>query len=125
MYIVPMAKAHPRIERERKTLEAMIRIFCRESHGTKGEICSDCAGLFAYAVKRLDKCPFGVKKPTCANCPVHCYRPDMREKIREVMRHAGPRMIWRHPVLAACHLIEGRRKAPALSIPEGRAANKP
>ncbi len=120
-----MAKAHPRIERERKTLETMIGIFCRDRHGTKGEICSDCAGLLAYAVKRLDKCPFGAKKPTCAHCPVHCYRPDMREKIREVMRHAGPRMIWRHPVLAACHLIEGRRKAPALSSPEGRAANKP
>jgi hypothetical protein len=87
-----MVKAHPKIERERKTLEAMIRIFCRESHGTKGEICNDCAGLLAYAVKRLDKCPFGAKKPTCANCPVHCYRPDMREQIRAVMRHAGPRM---------------------------------
>jgi hypothetical protein len=120
-----MAKAHPGIERERKTLAAMIRIFCRESHGTKGEICNDCAGILAYAVKRLDKCPFGSKKPTCANCPVHCYRPDMREQIRAVMRHAGPRMIWRHPVLAAFHLIEGRRKAPAPSSPQGRAANKP
>ena len=119
-----MAKAHPRIERERKILEAMIRIFCRDSHGTRGELCSNCAGLFAYAVKRLDKCPFGTNKPACANCHIHCYRPDMREQIREVMRHAGPRMIWRHPVLAALHLIEGRRTAPALSGPEGRAANK-
>jgi hypothetical protein len=120
-----MSKAHPRIERERKTLEAMIRIFCRDRHGTKGELCSNCKGLFAYAIKRLDKCSFGQYKPACAHCPAHCYRPDMRERIREVMRYAGPRMFWRHPVLAACHLIDSRRKAPALSSPKGRAANKP
>jgi hypothetical protein len=121
-----MAKAHPRIERERKTLEAMLRIFCRDRHGTKGELCSDCQALFAYATKRLDKCSFGEEKPACAHhCPIHCYGPDMRQRIREVMRYAGPRMYWRHPVLAACHLIEGRRKAPALSSPKGRAANKP
>jgi len=120
-----MAKNSARIARERKTLEAMIRLACRDRHGTKGELCNDCAGLLAYAARRLDKCPFGEKKPACANCPVHCYRPDMREQVRAVMRHAGPRMIWRHPVLAACHLIEGRRKAPASSSPGGRAANKP
>jgi Nitrous oxide-stimulated promoter len=124
-YIVSMAKAHPRIERERKTLTAMIRIFCRDRHGTKGGLCNDCEGLLAYAVKRLDRCPFGAKKPACANCPIHCYRPDMREQVRAVMRHAGPRMIWRHPVLAACHLIDSRRKAQALCGPEDRAANKP
>jgi len=120
-----MAKAHPRIERERKTLEAMIRIACRDIHSTKGELCSNCAGLLSYAAKRLEKCPFGEKKPTCANCTVHCYNPDRREQIRAVMRYAGPRMIWRHPVLAAFHLIEGRRKAPALSSPNGRVGNKP
>ena len=125
MYIVLMEKVHPRIERERKTLEAMIWIFCRDRHGTKGELCADCAGLLDYAAKRLDKCPFGAKKPTCAHCTIHCYRPDMREQVRAVMRHAGPRMIWRHPVLAACHLIDSRRKAQALCGPEYRAANKP
>jgi hypothetical protein len=103
----------------------MIRIFCRDRHRTKDEICSDCAGLLAYAAKRLDKCPFGPKKPACANCTVHCYRPDMREQVRAVMRHAGPRMSWRHPVLAAFHLIDSRRKAQALSGPKGGAANKP
>lgn len=124
-YIVPMAKTSARIARERKTLEAMIRLSCRDRHGTKGGLCNACAGLLAYAAKRLDRCPFGAKKPACANCPIHCYRPDMREQVRAVMRHAGPRMIWRHPVLAACHLIDSRRKAQALSGPKGGAANKP
>ncbi len=113
-----MAEAHPRIERERKTLEAMTRIFCRNRH--RRDLCPDCSELLAYAGKRLDKCPFGEKKPACANCPIHCYKPDMREQIRAVMRHAGPRMIWRHPVLAACHLIEATQEAPAPSRPEGR-----
>jgi hypothetical protein len=113
-----MAKSHPRIERERKTLEAMIRLTCRDRHSTKGEFCSDCKGVYAYAINRLDKCSFGEGKPACVHCPVHCYRPDMRQRIREVMRYAGPRMIWRHPVLAVCHLIEGRRKHRPFPVPK-------
>ncbi|MCK5227056.1 MAG: nitrous oxide-stimulated promoter family protein, partial [Desulfobulbaceae bacterium] len=49
---------------------------------------------------------------TCGNCPIHCYKPKMRKKVREVMRYAGPRMIWRHPFLALCHTIDGMRKKP-------------
>jgi hypothetical protein len=113
-----MAKASARIARERKTLAAMIRLACRDHHGTRGGLCANCTGLLAYAAKRLDNCPFGAKKPACANCPIHCYRPDMRAQVCAVMRHAGSRMIWRHPVLAACHLIDSRRKAQALPVPK-------
>jgi hypothetical protein len=31
-----------------------------------------------------------------------------------VMRYTGPRMMWRHPVLAVRHVLDGRRPAPAL-----------
>jgi hypothetical protein len=120
-----MAKTHPRMDRERKTLEAMIRIFCRDRHRGGHELCPECGGLRAYSGRRLDTCPFGEKKPVCANCPIHCYRPDMRGRIREVMRYAGPRMVWRHPVLAAFHLVDGRRKAPPASAPKGPAGNNP
>lgn len=44
------------------------------------------------------------KKTTCKKCPVHCYSPDMREKIRAVMRYSGPRMIFLHPFAAIRHL---------------------
>lgn len=37
-------------------------------------------------------------------CPVHCYKRDMRERMRQVMRYAGPRMLWVHPVAALRHV---------------------
>lgn len=106
-------KRFERRARELETLEAMIRLHCRHVHWNAG-LCTDCAGLSAYAQRRLERCVFGDAKPTCANCVVHCYRDDMRERVRRVMRWAGPRMLWRHPVLAVMHLIDGRRPAPEL-----------
>lgn len=109
-----MAELSTRLQRERTTIKKMIAIYCREQHGTVDGLCVDCAGLQAYAHQRLDKCIFGGEKPTCANCPVHCYKPEMREKVRVVMRYAGPRMLLRHPALALRHLLDGRKKAPEL-----------
>lgn len=102
-----------RIGREQATVTAMIRIFCRGRHATNGGLCPQCAELQAYAMSRLARCPFGQAKPTCANCQIHCYKPHLRERIREVMRYAGPRMLWRHPVLAIRHLLDGRKSALA------------
>jgi hypothetical protein len=104
----------PRVARERKTVTAMLHLYCRRHHGGQGGLCQACAELHAYAMCRLDRCPFGADKPTCAHCPVHCYRADRREQIRAVMRYAGPRMLWRHPYLAIRHLLDGRRPAPTL-----------
>mgnify|MGYP001829024406 CR=1 FL=1 len=101
-----------RMDRERRTIDAMVHIYCRDHHGTRGEVCSDCEDLRAYAFARLEKCRYQDDKPTCANCPIHCYRPEMREKVRSVMRYAGPRMMLRHPVLAIAHVRDGRRKVP-------------
>ena len=53
--------------------------------------------MLIYATARLDRCKFGDGKTKCHKYPVHCYRPDMREKIREVMRFSGPRMMFYHP----------------------------
>ena len=100
-----------RIRREKKTALAMIRLYCRDHHGSRGgAFCPECRSLRDYAFCRLDRCPFGNDKPTCAKCPIHCYKPIMRERIRAVMRYAGPRMLFRHPVLALLHLIDGRRQ---------------
>ncbi|GAB4282794.1 MAG: hypothetical protein Kow0092_37770 [Deferrisomatales bacterium] len=108
-----MRELHPRIRRERRTLEAMVRLYCRDHHGTQASGCGPCQELLAYARERLARCPFQERKTTCAKCPVHCYRPAMREQVREVMRYAGPRMLRRHPVLALLHLWDGRRPRPS------------
>ena len=80
-------------------------------HG-EAVLCAECAGLQDYARKRLASCTYGPGKPTCVNCPIHCYGRRQREAMRAVMRYAGPRMLWRHPLLAVAHLIDGRRPAP-------------
>ena len=100
------------MDRERRTVDAMVLIYCRGHHGTRGGPCDDCLDLQEYAHARLERCRYQDAKPTCARCPVHCYRPDMRERVREVMRYSGPRMMLRHPVLAVAHLRDGRRRAP-------------
>ena len=109
----------PRLAREKKTVEAMVRIACRGRHAAENGLCEDCEALLDYALERLDKCPFQASKPTCAQCAVHCYQPSMREEIRAVMRYAGPRMMFRHPILALGHLIDGLRRRPASDAAQG------
>ena len=96
-----------RISRERRTVKTMIRLYCRGSHGGSVSLCNSCDKLLGYAMERIDRCPFGEKKPTCAKCTIHCHTKDMREQIRRVMRYAGPRMPIRHPLLAIFHLVDG------------------
>lgn len=96
-------------QREKKVVSLMISFYCRRNHGGK-ELCPDCAALRDYAMLRSDKCPFMETKTFCSNCKVHCYKADMREKIREVMRFSGPRMILYHPILAVRHVMESKRE---------------
>src|SRR5512145_1955163 len=95
-----------RLRRERKTIQAMIKLYCHDQHGSQDALCESCTALDVYAMSRLDRCPYTPNKPTCVNCPTHCYKPDMREQIRVVMRYAGPRMLTKHPALAILHLID-------------------
>ena len=100
-------KPERRLEREKWSVECMIEIHCRDVHRTHGEICTDCRDLLNYSLGRLDKCKLLPDKPTCARCLVHCFNPEMRHRIQAVMRHAGPRMIFRHPVLSLLHVLDG------------------
>lgn len=98
----------PRISRERKTIEVMTGMYCQKHHGRAAKgLCPECAAINAYAQERIDKCPFINDKPTCKKCPVHCYSPQKREQVREIMRYAGPRMLLAHPVLTFFHVIDG------------------
>jgi hypothetical protein len=87
----------------------MIELYCELNHNGKGELCGECSGLFDYIDERLAKCPFGNDKPTCDSCTVHCYRSEEREQTRKIMRFSGPRMTYRHPIMAIVHLIDRRR----------------
>ena len=77
------------IEREQRTAEQMIRIYCRYKEGNK-ELCPTCRQLLQYAHN---------------NCPIHCYKPEMKKRIQEVMRYAGPRMFFFHPITTIKHFI--------------------
>jgi hypothetical protein len=102
-----------RLKREHDTLRCMTGIYCAHHHAQgKTGSCPECAELLAYAEKRLEKCPYGPQKPTCARCPVHCYKKLQREQVREIMRFAGPRMTLRHPWRALQHVFDKFRPAP-------------
>ena len=96
-------------EREKTLVSQMIALYCKKHHGGKS-LCPDCAALDAYARQRSDRCPFMETKTFCSNCRVHCYKPDMREKIRGVMRFSGPRMLFHHPIPAIRHVIETKKE---------------
>jgi hypothetical protein len=103
----------PNIATDAKTVRAMVHIYCHDLHGqARGRLCAGCAALAEYADYRLARCPFGATKTTCRECPIHCYRPAERAEMKRVMRHAGPRMLWRHPVLTVRHLWLERQGPP-------------
>lgn len=105
-------------EGEKKVVRKMILIYCRANHKPASGLCEECSALEKYAMKRLENCPFGENKPTCESCSIHCYKSDMRQKIREVMRFAGPRMLFRHPIAAIRHIFKEYRRSRLYAVAE-------
>ncbi|MDO4753595.1 MAG: nitrous oxide-stimulated promoter family protein [Bacillota bacterium] len=110
---------------EKKLVSRMIAVYCRKKHRQlpkkiikiriQGKeislsLCDECASLLGYAMKRADLCPFMQEKTFCSNCKVHCYTPDMRGKIKNVMRFSGPHLLFTNPVTVVRHLIESKRE---------------
>jgi hypothetical protein len=70
--------------RDDRVLTKFIGIYCRQHHpGQEQLLCPACRDLLDYSLARLAKCPLD-PKPKCSDCQVHCYRPEYRQKIREV-----------------------------------------
>ena len=105
-----MKNTEDKREREKRIVSQMITLYCKCKHHPSGRLCPECAALEEYARQRSDRCLFMETKTFCSNCKVHCYKPEMREKIREVMRFSGPRMLFVHPVMAISHLIESNKE---------------
>ena len=106
-----MTELTGRLKREHATLRCMTEIYCAHHHAPyEGKPCARCDYLLRYAARRLEKCPYGEKKPTCAKCPVHCYKKQQRQQVREIMRFAGPRMALRHPWRSLMHFSDKLRQ---------------
>jgi len=105
-----LKQSEKHLSRELLTISKMVDIYCGDHHN-RDVLCENCQEFMDYAEVRLQKCPYGEDKPTCANCPIHCYKPARREQARQIMRYAGPRMLLRHPLLTIAHKLDGLRKA--------------
>ena len=103
---------YKRIDEEKLVVEQMVHLYCQKREG-HAELCPNCKKLLEYAFSRLDRCRYGVNKPTCKQCPIHCYRPEQRERIRTVMRWSGPKMILYHPLTAIRHLLREKKDKTA------------
>ena len=97
------AKIARKLQHEKKILLDMITLYCLKVHHTQ-DLCDECRTLAEYAIRRTELCHYMAEKSFCSQCKTHCYKPEMRERIREVMRYAGPRIMFYHPLAALRHL---------------------
>jgi hypothetical protein len=101
-----------RLERETQTLQTMFLFYCRRLHDSQSALCRECQELQDYSVNRLKNCPFQQGKTTCAKCQIHCYQPQMRSRVKQVMRFSGSRMLLIHPIMTLQHYLDGLRNKP-------------
>ena len=97
-------------EHEKQLVGEMIALYCKKQHHTRSGLCPQCTGLRDYAFERSDHCPFMETKTFCSRCTVHCYKPEQRAQIKAVMRFAGPRLIFSHPILVIRHGLESLKE---------------
>lgn len=102
------SKLQIKVEEELQVVETMVSVSC---HGKKHErqegeeLCTQCQALLDYAKIRSMRCPRKEEKTFCNTCPIHCYKPEHRQAMKEVMKYAGPRMLYKHPIVAIKHVI--------------------
>lgn len=95
-----------------KILARFIELYCHAKHDRKvsGEVpvpeilqpattrrlvlCKECAGLLEHGMQKRALCSLD-PKPACKNCHIHCYPPEYRQRIREIMAYSGKKMVLR------------------------------
>ncbi|MCJ7521237.1 MAG: nitrous oxide-stimulated promoter family protein [Dehalococcoidia bacterium] len=107
-----------------RVLSEFIAVYCREQHKAEDSkvfsinddklksvlgnkeivLCGDCSKLLHHGIAKLLLCPYD-PKPACRKCETHCYAPDYRERIREVMRFSGPYLIKRGRLDLLAHYL--------------------
>jgi len=112
-----------RIEIEKETITQMIVIYCKGHHKEEWKkkkrelqmnensyrknccLCEQCFELHEYSMERLANCKFANEKKFCSQCTIKCYHPKYKDKIKEVMKYSGPRILSHHPVLVIKHMF--------------------
>ena len=82
-----MSKEYKHWNTEKKPIPVMIRTYCRGNHKPERK---------AEGVKR--------NKGFCSYCKIHCYKPEYRAEMKEVMKYSGPKMLFSHPIFAMSHV---------------------
>ena len=101
----------PKLFGDLKTLALFVELYCRHKHadeakeainlrthdveriaGRKIVLCAECRRLLTHAFVKRSHCPMN-PKPACKHCPSHCYHPNYRAAMREVMRYSGRKML--------------------------------
>lgn len=108
--------------RDLKVLLQFTAVYCREQHVSdraavstaetelqnlplrRYPVCSACRNFLLYALERRLRCPLA-EKPLCKHCRVHCYKPEYRQKVREIMRFSGQYLIRRGRLDLLWHFI--------------------
>lgn len=99
------------VDKDNRILAEFIQTFCNKKHRNLSKLhweysndlevdlgleppllCEDCSNLLSYSVARRIHCPQD-PKPSCKNCEIHCYTPECRSRIKEVMRFSGKYLI--------------------------------
>ena len=111
----PDDTVHSLTRKEIKDLKVLLQftaVYCRVKHDDeksvvttaehelqglplqKHPVCRECREFILYAFERRLRCPLE-DKPVCKHCPVHCYKDEYRQKVREIMRFSGQYLIMR------------------------------
>jgi hypothetical protein len=82
--------------REKRIIAKMIKIYCGKKHKSDG-LCSDCSNLLVYCENKINSCRWIKNKPNCSSCTTVCFSKENREKLRNIMRFSGPRLLYLDP----------------------------
>ncbi len=107
------AAADAKAARDIRTLALFSGVFCRARHAErvkervsgrgvlapyfaplKTDLCPECARTLLHGAAKRVLCPYD-PKPRCKHCPTPCYARGHRERVREIMRFSGKRLLSR------------------------------
>ena len=71
--------------------------------GKEVKLCQACSRLLMHALVKRTRCPMD-PKPACKHCPKHCYAPEYRQQMRQVMAYSGRKLVMRGRLDYLLHL---------------------